>query len=149
MFTDIFLPEVLGTATLLLLGCGVVANAVLPKTNGFGGGFLMINFGWGIAVFSGVYVAVKSGAHLNPAVTLGLWASGVDLSAAEILVYISAQIVGAFLGAVLAWAAYKKHFDDPEADEGSKPGCSPPVPESPHPCGTRSPRSSAPSCWST
>jgi glycerol uptake facilitator protein len=122
MFTDIFLPEVLGTATLLLLGCGVVANAVLPKTNGFGGGFLMINFGWGIAVFAGVYVAVKSGAHLNPAVTLGLWASGVDLSAADILVYISAQCIGAFLGAILAWAAYKKHFDDPEADQGSKLG---------------------------
>ena len=123
MFTDIFLPEVLGTATLLLLGCGVVANAVLPKTNGFGGGFLMINFGWGIAVFAGVFVAVKSGAHLNPAVTLGLWAAGDSgLSAADIATYISAQCVGAFLGAVLAWAAYKKHFDDPEADEGSKLG---------------------------
>ncbi|QIK66564.1 aquaporin family protein [Nocardioides sp. HDW12B] len=123
MFTDIFLPEVLGTATLLLLGCGVVANAVLPKTNGFGGGFLMINFGWGIAVFSGVYVAVKSGAHLNPAVTLGLWAAGDSgLSVGDILVYILAQVIGAFIGAVLAWAAYKKHFDDPEADEGSKLG---------------------------
>lgn len=122
MFTDIFVPEVLGTATLLLLGCGVVANAVLPKTNGFGGGFLMINFGWGLAVFAGVFVAVKSGAHINPAVTLGLWASGVDLTFTEILVYISGQLVGAFIGAVLAWAAYKKHFDDPEADEGSKLG---------------------------
>lgn len=122
MLTDIFIPEVLGTATLLLLGCGVVANAVLPKTNGNGGGFLMINFGWGIAVFSGVYVAYKSGAHLNPAVTFGLLASGADLSFAEVATYLAAQLLGAFVGAVLAWAAYKKHFDDPEADEGSKLG---------------------------
>jgi len=122
VFTDIFLPEVLGTATLLLLGCGVVANAVLPKTNGAGGGFFMISFGWGIAVFAGVYVAVESGAHINPAVTLGLLASGVDLSLAEIATYLAAQLIGAFLGAVLAWAAHKKHFDDPEADEGAKLG---------------------------
>ena len=123
VFTDIFLPEVLGTATLLLLGCGVVANAVLPKTNGFAGGFLMINFGWGIAVFSGVYVAYKSGAHLNPAVTIGLLATGDSgLSAADVVVYLVAQLIGAFIGAVLCWAAYKKHFDDPEADEGSKLG---------------------------
>ncbi len=122
MFTDIFLPEMLGTATLLLLGCGVVANAVLPKTNGFGGGFLMINFGWGFAVFAGVYVAVASGAHINPAVTIGLIASGVDFTIGEVLTYLAGQMVGAFLGAVLAWAAYKKHFDDPEADEGSKLG---------------------------
>lgn len=122
MLTDIFIPEVLGTATLLLLGCGVVANAVLPKTNGNGGGFLMINFGWGIAVFAGVYVAVKSGAHINPAVTFGLLASGVEFTVGEVLAYLSAQLLGAFLGAVLAWAAYKKHFDDPEADEGSKLG---------------------------
>ncbi|WP_030484548.1 MIP/aquaporin family protein [Nocardioides aequoreus] len=122
MLTDIFIPEVLGTATLLLLGCGVVANAVLPKTNGNGGGFLMINFGWGIAVFAGVYVAFKSGAHINPAVTFGLLASGVDFTVGEIATYLVAQLIGAFLGAVLAWAAYKKHFDDPEADEGSKLG---------------------------
>lgn len=122
MFTDIFLPEVLGTATLLLLGCGVVANAVLPKTNGNGGGFLMINFGWGLAVFAGVFVAIKSGAHINPAVTFGLLASGMEFSVAEVATYLVAQLLGAFLGAVLAWAAYKKHFDDPEADEGSKLG---------------------------
>ena len=123
MFTDIFLPEVMGTAILILLGCGVVANAVLPKTGGFGGGILLINFGWGLGVYAGVYVAYKSGAHLNPAVTLGLVASGsVDLSPVEILTYIVAQVLGAMLGATLAWAAYKKHFDDPEADHGSKLG---------------------------
>ncbi|CAB4931564.1 unannotated protein [freshwater metagenome] len=115
MLTDIFLPEVLGTATLLLLGCGVVANAVLPRTNGNGGGFLMINFGWGIAVFAGVFVAFESGAHLNPAVTLGLVASGADLSLAEVMVYFAGQMVGAFLGAVLAWVAYKEHFADADA----------------------------------
>ncbi len=72
MLTDIFLPEMMGTAALILLGCGVVANVVLPKTGGFAGGILMINFGWGLAVYAGVYVAYKSGAHINPAVTLGL-----------------------------------------------------------------------------
>lgn len=116
MLTDIFLPELMGTATLLLLGCGVVANAVLPKTNGNAGGFLMINFGWGIAVFAGVYVAVKSGSHLNPAVTVGLVTAGDSgLSLSEVLTYFAGQLVGAFLGAVLCWVAYKKHFDEAEA----------------------------------
>ncbi len=115
MFYDIFLPEFLGTATLLLLGCGVVANAVLPKTNGNAGGFFMINFGWGIAVFAGVYVAVRSGAHINPAVTLGLLAAGDSgLSLGDVVVYIVAQLLGAFTGAVLCFLAYKKHFDDDE-----------------------------------
>ncbi len=114
VLTDIFLPEVLGTATLLLLGCGVVANAVLPKTNGNAGGFLMINFGWGLAVFAGVYVAVKSGAHINPAVTFGLLVNGT-VSAGDAVVYVIAQLIGAFIGAVLCWVAYKKHFDEAEA----------------------------------
>ncbi len=123
MFTDIFLPEVMGTGILILLGCGVVANAVLPKTGGFGGGILLINFGWGLGVYAGVYVAYKSGAHINPAVTLGLVAAGGSgLSFTEVLVYISGQLLGAFLGACVAWVAYKKHFDDPEADQGSKLG---------------------------
>ena len=56
---------------LILLGAGVVANVILPKNKGFDGGWLLINFGWGLAVFAGVYVAFKSGAHLNPAVTIG------------------------------------------------------------------------------
>jgi glycerol uptake facilitator-like aquaporin len=68
----IFLSEIFGTAMLTLLGCGVVANVLLAKTKGNNGGFLMITWGWAIAVLAGVYVAARSGAHLNPAVTLGL-----------------------------------------------------------------------------
>jgi glycerol uptake facilitator protein len=128
MLSTVFLYEVLGTATLLLLGCGVVANVALAKSKGEGGGFLLVNFGWGIAVFAGVYVAWKSGAHLNPAVTLGLLASGADAYGPDIdvtfgstLTYIAAQLVGAFLGAVLCWLAYKNHFDEtmePESQLG-------------------------------
>lgn len=126
--STILLYEILGTATLLLLGCGVVANVALAKSKGEGGGFLMVTFGWGLAVFAGVYVAYKSGAHLNPAVTVGLLTSGADEYAPDIavtfvntLVYFAAQMIGAILGAVLAWAAYKQHFDqteDPAAQLG-------------------------------
>ena len=125
---EVFLSEVIGTALLLLLGCGVVANVILPKTKGFGGGWLLINFGWGLAVFAGVFAAYRSGAHLNPAVTLGLLASGADEYATDVevtamstLVYILAQLVGAFLGAVLAFLAYKNHFDQ-DADPAVKLG---------------------------
>ena len=116
-FGDIFLSELMGTAMLILLGCGVVANAVLAKNKGFGGGFLMINFGWGFAVFAGVYVAYKSGAHLNPAVTLGTLAAGDETSAGvdDVLAYLLGEFVGAFIGAVLCWLAYRDHFDDPRA----------------------------------
>ncbi|MYU14216.1 aquaporin family protein [Streptomyces sp. SID8361] len=118
---EIFLSELMGTALLLLLGCGVVANVVLAKSKGFDGGFLMINFGWGLAVFAGVYVAYKSGAHLNPAVTVGLLASGQSLGGVlHVLAYLAGQFLGAFVGAVLAWAAYRDHFDDPESDPGAK-----------------------------
>ena len=68
----IFLSEIVGTFLLLLLGGGVVANVALAKTKGFNGGFLMVTFGWGLAVFAGVTAAYYSGAHLNPAVTIGL-----------------------------------------------------------------------------
>ncbi len=122
-FGDIFLSEMMGSAMLLLLGCGVVANAVLVKTNGFNGGFLMINFGWGLAVFAGVYVGYKSGAHLNPAVTLGLLSAGVDLGGfGHVIAYLAGEAVGAFIGAVLAWAAYKDHFNDPETEVPNKLG---------------------------
>ena len=125
---QIFFSEVLGTATLLLLGCGVVANVLLPKTNGNAGGTLLINWGWGIGVFAGVYVAFSSGAHLNPAVTLGLLANGADeyapsvaVSFGSTVIYLASEMVGAFLGAVLCWLAYRKQFDE-EAPAASKLG---------------------------
>jgi len=115
----VFISELVGTAILLLLGCGVVANVALAKTKGAGGGFLLVNFGWGIGVFAGVYAAFRSGAHLNPAITVGLLANGADeyapdvaVSAVSTLTYFAAQFLGAFLGAVLCWLAYKEHFDD-------------------------------------
>ncbi len=116
---SVFFSEVIGTAILLTLGIGVVANAVLPKSGGFEGGTLMINFGWGLGVFGGVYAAYKSGAHLNPAVTVGLlvdgapeYAKGVSVTFGSTLVYFAGEFLGAFLGAVIAWLAYKKQFDD-------------------------------------
>jgi len=122
----VFVSEVVGTAMLILLGGGVVANVVLAKNKGFGGGWLLINFGWGLAVFAGVTVAYASGAHINPAVTIGLWTSGLDefapgvvVSFGTIMLYIGAQLLGAFLGAILVFLAYKKHFDE-EPDAGSK-----------------------------
>src|SRR5664279_1488893 len=122
----IFLSEVVGTALLVLLGTGVVANVALAKNKGFGGGFLLVNFGWGLAVYAGVIVAYNSGAHINPAVTLGLVASGatefslgVAVTVGSVLTYIGAQMIGAFLGAVFTWLAYKQHFDL-EEDPGAK-----------------------------
>ena len=122
----VFLAEVVGTAMLVLLGCGVVANVALAKNKGYGGGFLMVNVGWGLAVFAGVIVAYNSGAHINPAVTLGLVAagetefgSGVPVNFLSVLVYIAAQLIGAILGAAFVWLAYKQHFDA-EPSPGSK-----------------------------
>ena len=119
----VFLAELVGTAMLVLLGCGVVANVALIRNKGQGGGFLMVNIGWGIAVFAGVTVSYASGAHLNPAVTLGLVANGasefgmgVPVGILSVVAYIGAQLIGAFLGAVACWLAYKQHFDaEPEA----------------------------------
>ena len=125
--TDIFVSEVIGTAILILLGAGVVANVVLPKNKGFNAGWVVITFGWGLAVYAGVWAAWKSGAHLNPAVTFGIiangqkeYADGIPVDVTSTLVYLSGEMVGAFIGAVLAYLAYKKHFDDADADAGSK-----------------------------
>ncbi|MDO8106459.1 MIP/aquaporin family protein [Isoptericola sp. b441] len=125
---EVFVSETVGTAMLLLLGAGVVANVILPKNKGFDGGWLLINFGWGLGVFAGVYSAYKSGAHLNFAVTIGLlangakeYAPGVEVSFASTMVYLGGEMFGAFLGAVLAWLAYKKHFDE-DADPAVKLG---------------------------
>lgn len=120
---QIFISEVAGTGMLLLLGAGVVANVVLAKTKGNGGGgggaWLLINFGWGLAVMSGVFVGASSGAHINPAVTFGLLAAGTSFTAAEFAAYLGGQMVGAFLGSSIAYLAYKDHFDATE-DPGLK-----------------------------
>lgn len=115
-----FLSELVGTTLLLLLGGGVVANAVLKGTKGNNGGFLMINWGWGLAVFAGVLTSAYSGAQLNPAVSIGLLVGG-KIGFTHVLVAIAAQMVGAFLGAVLCWLAYKEHFDA-EPDPANKLG---------------------------
>ena len=115
---QIFLYETLGTAMLLLLGCGVVATAILRDSKGFGGGWLLINFGWGLGVFAGVYVAFPSGAHLNPAVTVANLVLG-NITFVQGIFYFLGEFLGAFIGAVLAWLAFKQHFDI-EEDPGAK-----------------------------
>jgi glycerol uptake facilitator protein len=108
----IFLSETVGTFLLLLLGTGVVANVALAKTKGSGGGYLLVTIGWGLAVFAAVTVAHSSGAQLNPAVTIGLALNDpASYPLGTVLVYIAGQFLGAFLGAVGAWLAYKQHFD--------------------------------------
>ena len=106
------IAEFIATFLLLILGNGVVANVLLPKTKGYDSGWLVITTGWGLAVFTGVVVAGPySGAHLNPAVTLGLAAAG-EFPWAEVPGYISAQILGAFLGGTSIWLMYKDHYDE-------------------------------------
>jgi len=107
----IFVWELLGTAVLILLGNGVVANVVLRKNNGHNAGTLFITFGWAFGVFAGASIAAPSGAHLNPAVTLGLAIAG-QTPWSQVPIYIAGQLVGAIAGAVLCWAAYKLQFDD-------------------------------------
>jgi len=116
----IFLYETLGTMMLLLLGCGVVATAILKGSKGENGGWLLITFGWGLGVYVGVYVAFPTGAHLNPAVTVSQWMMG-NISAEQAFVYFGAELLGAFLGAVLCWVAFREHFDA-EPDPGKKLG---------------------------
>ncbi len=106
-----YLGEFIGTALLILMGNGVVANVVLEKTKGNGSGWIVITFGWAMAVFLGVYTAKKFGGsgHLNPAVTIALaFFKGFDKSL--IIPYVLAQVGGAMLGSVLVWLAYRPHF---------------------------------------
>ena len=106
-----FLAEITGTALLIILGGGVVANVVLDKTKGNNGGLIAITFGWAVGVFTGVYAAAAaSGGHLNPAVTIGLAVEG-SFDWALVPSYILAQFIGAMIGAVIVWASYRQHFD--------------------------------------
>ncbi|UOR07032.1 aquaporin family protein [Hymenobacter aerilatus] len=106
-----FAAEFVGTAVLLLLGNGVVANVVLADTKGHNSGWMVISTAWALAVFVGVVIAgPSSGAHLNPAVTLGLAVAG-KFAWALVLPYLGAQLAGAFVGSTLVWVMYKDHFD--------------------------------------
>jgi glycerol uptake facilitator protein len=112
-----FVAEIFGTAMLILLGDGVVANILLKRSKGNKGdsnsGWVAITLGWAMAVYIPVYCFYAiSGAHINPAVTLGMAIAG-KFSWSMVLPYMLAQMIGAMLGAFLVWIAYKKHFDEP------------------------------------
>jgi len=106
-----YIAEFIGTSILLLMGSGVVANVVLSGTKGNGGGLIAITTSWALGVFIGVVVAgPHSGAHLNPAVSIGLAIAGL-FDWAMVPGYILAQVLGAMLGAGISWLVYKDHFD--------------------------------------
>ena len=106
-----FLGEFIGTALLLAIGSGVVANEVLQKTKGHATGWMSITVGWGLAVFLGVYASTSIGGsgHLNPAFTIGMAVFG-DFDPAMVAPYLLAQLSGAFVGSVIGWASYYPHF---------------------------------------
>jgi glycerol uptake facilitator protein len=118
--TSPWLGEFLGTFVLVLLGDGVVAGVLLKKSKAENSGWLVITAGWALAVMCGVFTAIACGssdAHLNPAVTLGM-AVRVG-SFAKVLPYVSAQVLGAFLGAVLVWIHFLPHWRE-TPDQGLK-----------------------------
>ncbi|MEW2523952.1 MIP/aquaporin family protein [Streptomyces sp. NPDC047071] len=115
---DIFLGETIGTAVLILLGGGVCAAVTLKRSKAKDAGWLAITFGWGFAVLTGAYLAGGvSGAHLNPAVTIGLAVEG-GTKWGDVPLYLASQLLGAMIGAVLVWATYygqfQAHLTDPE-----------------------------------
>lgn len=117
-----FSAELIGTAVLILLGGGVCSNVALKKTIGHGSGWIVITTGWALAVFAGVVIAGPvTGAHLNPAVTVGL-ALANKFEWYKVPLFILAQLLGAMIGAFLNWAMYKDHFDASSDDPGSQLG---------------------------
>jgi glycerol uptake facilitator protein len=118
---QVYIAEFIGTMILILLGDGVVANVLLRNSKGENSGWIVITFGWGMAVAIAVYaVGAISGAHINPAVTIGLASIGA-FDWAQVPGYIIAQLLGAFTGAVLVWLAYLPHWAETE-DAGLKLG---------------------------
>ncbi len=110
-----FVSEMMGTGLLILLGDGVVAAVLLNKSKAQNSGWIVITFGWAVAVMIGVFAAAKSGAHLNPAVTIGQAAAG-DLEWSKVPEYLGGEFAGAGIGALLVWLAYYVHWgetDDP------------------------------------
>ena len=114
---SIFLSEFIGTAILIAFGNGVVANVLLHKSKGNSGGWIVITFGWAIAVFVGVFIAAKaSGAHLNPAVTIAMLYLK-KISSDVLLQYLSGQLLGAMAGSILVFLLYWKHYNETENAE--------------------------------
>lgn len=117
-----FIAEIIGTALLIILGNGVVANVVLNQTKGNNSGWIVITTAWAFAVFVGVTVAGPiSGAHLNPAVTIGLATAGL-FPWENVPTYIAGEMIGAMIGAFFVWLFYKDHFKITD-DEGAKLAC--------------------------
>lgn len=117
-----YIAELIGTMLLVLLGDGVVANVLLKGTKGNNSGWIVISLGWGLAVFVGVAVAGPvSGAHINPAVTIGLALSGM-FPWSKVLMFILFQLIGAAFGAFLVWLFYRDHFNQTE-DAGAILAC--------------------------
>jgi len=113
-----FWAELIGTMILIIMGDGVVANVVLRKTKGNNAGWIVITTGWALAVTLGVYAVGRiSGAHLNPAVTIAVASVNSDWS--QVPMYIAAQMLGAFIGAVIVYLSYLPHWKE-TADQGSK-----------------------------
>jgi glycerol uptake facilitator protein len=119
---SIFGAEVIGTALLILLGNGVVAGVLLNLSKAQNAGWIVITFGWGMGVMLAVFaVGQFSGAHINPAVTLGFATIG-NTDWGDVPKYLAGQYVGAFIGATLVWAAYLPHWAATE-DPGLKLAC--------------------------
>jgi len=121
--TSPFLGELLGTMVLIILGNGVVAGALLRGSKAEGAGWIAITAGWAFAVLAGIFVATATGspdAHINPAVTIA--AAITSGSASKLLVYVPAQMIGAFLGAAVVWLHYLPHWAVTE-DQGAKRAC--------------------------
>jgi glycerol uptake facilitator protein len=108
-----FIPEFVGTAILIILGAGVVANVVLNKTKGNNSGWIVITFGWAMAVYMGASASLALGGsgHLNPAVTIAM-AAMTDFDTSNVLPFIAGQFAGAIVWSIIVWIAYKQHFDE-------------------------------------
>jgi glycerol uptake facilitator protein len=116
-----YIGEFIGTMILIILGDGVVAGVLLRNSKAENSGWIVITFGWAMGVAVAVYcVGQFSGAHINPAVTIGFAVTG-QLPLADVIPYIIAQFLGAFVGAVIVWLAYLPHWPETE-DEGLKLG---------------------------
>lgn len=135
---DAFSSEFLGTAMMMAVGTAVTACNVLPKSKGRNAGWVLVTLGWGFAVFVGVYGAWKTGGHLNPAVTVGrvvahafdpdvtlngfaMGKGGLAVSAGNVLLYFAGQFLGAFVGTVIAWLAFRRHYNE-DLDPAQKLG---------------------------